>query len=191
MKGDKGDIGSQGPQGMKGDIGSQGPQGMKGDKGNTGSRSSMKSCSTKTPMTFSIATDPTLPRYFDFNGNNSGNQGDANVIMPTAGTISNLYFEYYNLAGIQGNHNTYTCTILKDIGSVADNTDFTFDATSLTTSLTSSVTTIGSTMPTRVSSSNTADSVSVGDRIIVEINHSNITTVPVGSVWKVSVIFSQ
>ena len=35
-KGDKGDTGEQGPQGLKGDTGDQGPQGEKGDKGDTG-----------------------------------------------------------------------------------------------------------------------------------------------------------
>ena len=39
LKGDKGDTGEQGPQGLKGDkgdTGAQGPQGLKGDKGDTG-----------------------------------------------------------------------------------------------------------------------------------------------------------
>ncbi len=36
FKGEKGDTGAVGPQGLKGDTGETGPQGLKGDKGDTG-----------------------------------------------------------------------------------------------------------------------------------------------------------
>ena len=38
MKGDKGDTGAQGPQGLKGETGAQGPAGATGEKGDMGAK---------------------------------------------------------------------------------------------------------------------------------------------------------